>query len=131
MVFVGNNLRFAELSAQLDLSNTVFTSNIKNAPQNATLVNYSDLTNQSADASDSSGIMVLKLLIKLGVTQVALAGYDGFSRNQANNYAERGMAGLSDPGALEDKSRAIEEQLNICAQRLDIAFITKSRYKIS
>jgi len=130
MIFIGNNLRFDELFAKLDLSKAVLTSNIKNAPQHATLVNYSDLTNPSPEASDSSGIMVLKLLIKLSVSHAALAGYDGFSRNQVNNYAESSMAGLSDPAALKEKSLAMQEQLKICAQKLSLKFITPTRYHI-
>jgi len=130
LIFVGNNRRYEEFADLLDTQNAVFTSNIKDVPAGAMLVNYSDLTNPSPDASDNSGIMVLKLLIKLGIKQVALAGYDGFSRNQANNYALKSLAGLSDPTALAYKSRAIGEQLNICAQSLQIKFVTSTRYRI-
>ena len=130
LIFVCNNRRYEEIAEALDPRMAVFTSNIKNAPASAALVNYSDLTNPSPDASDSAGIMILKLLMKLGAEKAALAGYDGFSRNQANNFALKSMAGLSDPGALEEKNRAIGEQLNICAQKLDLKFITPTRYRI-
>ena len=66
-VFVGNSKRFQMLKNRLEPEKMILTSNIQDAPEGALVVNYSDLTNPSADAADSSGMMLLKLLIKISV----------------------------------------------------------------
>ena len=131
LVFIGNGRRFDEISEELDVDKTVFTSNIKNLPSNATVVNYSELINASFDASDSSGIMILKLLIKASVQSAALAGYDGFSKSSRGNYFDSRFGGVYDPALLQEKNLAIMEQLKALSDKLKIKFITPSIYDAS
>jgi len=108
----------------------ILTSNIQDAPEGALVVNYSDLTNPSADAADSSGMMLLKLLIKISVKGADLAGFDGFRPNQVNNYVSQSMVGISDPLALEEKNLAMNQQLNAYAEDISLRFVTPTKYKL-
>lgn len=129
ILFVGNNLRFNGLKDEIDISKTIFTSNIMGTPNHAKIVNYPDLVNASADASDSSGIMILKLLKKTSVKSVALAGYDGFSKNPLGNYINNDFCTISDFVSLREKNFAIKEQINLISEKMKIKFITNSIYK--
>ncbi len=128
MVFVGNSVRYKELADKLSLKKTIFTSNIQNLPKKATKVNYSELINASVDASDNSGMMILKLLKKASVKSVALAGYDGFSRNPLSNYVEDSLCGIYDPVILQEKNLAVTEELKKLSDKIKIKFVTPSIY---
>lgn len=129
-VFVGNSKRFQMLKNRLEPEKMILTSNIQDAPEGALVVNYSDLTNPSADAADSSGMMLLKLLIKISVKGADLAGFDGFRPNQVNNYVSESMVGISDPLALEEKNLAMNQQLNAYAEDISLRFVTPTKYKL-
>ena len=128
IVFVGNAVRYSELEDRLNLKKTVFTSNIKNLPKKAVCINYSELTNATDDASDSSGLMVLKLLKKASVKTVALAGYDGFTKNPLSNYINKNMCGVYDPILLKEKNLAISKELKKLKEKMKIKFVTTSIY---
>lgn len=125
---MGNSRRYEDLSDKLDIENTVFTSNIKNLPENAVVVNYSDLISSSIDASDSSGVMLLKLLKKSSVTSVALAGYDGFSKNPLENYYSSKLSGIFDQISLQEKNLAIKTELEELSSKIKMTFVTPSIY---
>ncbi|MGN0460904.1 MAG: aldolase catalytic domain-containing protein [Ruminococcus sp.] len=128
MVFVGNVRRYEDLGDRLDIKKTIFTSNIPKLPKKAIKVNYSELISASNDASDSSGIMILKLLKKTSVKSVALAGYDGFSKNPLNNYFSGDYCGVYDPVLLQEKNLAISEELENLSTKMKIKFVTPSIY---
>ena len=128
IVFVGNSVRYSELEDRLNLKKTVFTSNIKNLPKKAVCINYSELINATDDASDSSGLMVLKLLKKASVKSVALAGYDGFTKNPLSNYISKNMCGAYDPILLKEKNLAISKELKKLKEKMKIKFVTTSIY---
>ena len=128
IVFVGNAIRYSELEDKLNLKKTVFTSNIKNLPKKTVCINYSELINATDDASDSSGLMVLKLLKKASVKSVALAGYDGFTKNPLSNYISKNMCGAYDPILLKEKNLAISKELKKLKEKMKIKFVTTSIY---
>lgn len=128
IVFVGNAIRCSELEDKLNLKKTVFTSNIKNLPKKAVCINYPELINATDDASDSSGLMVLKLLKKASVKSVALAGYDGFTKKPLSNYISKNMCGAYDPILLKEKNLAISKELKKLKEKMKIKFVTTSIY---
>lgn len=128
MVFVGNARRYEELCDRLDIKKSIFTSNIPKLPKKAIKVNYSELVSASNDASDSSGIMILKLLKKTSVKSAALAGYDGFSKNPLGNYFNSDYCGIYEPVLLQEKTLAISEELESLSKKMKIKFVTPSIY---
>ena len=128
LVFVGNSLRYKGLEGKLDLNKTIFTSNITDLPKKAVKVNYSELANATSDASDSSGVMLLKLLKKVSVKNVLLAGFDGFSKNPLNNYYNESYCSAFDPVLLQEKNLAIKDEIEKLSQKMKLKFITSSIY---
>ncbi|MGN1458229.1 MAG: aldolase catalytic domain-containing protein [Acutalibacteraceae bacterium] len=129
LLFVGNALRYEKLKETVDYKNAVFTSNIPNLPKNANKVNYSELVDNSTDVSDSSGMMLLKLLCKASVKSAVLAGYDGFKRDPLGNYFNNDYCGAYDPVILQEKNLAIQEEMDRLSEKLKIKFITPSLYE--
>lgn len=72
--------------------------------------------------------MVLKLLKKASVKSVALAGYDGFTKNPLSNYISKNMCGAYDPILLKEKNLAISKELKKLKEKMKIKFVTTSIY---
>lgn len=130
LVFIGNEKRYHHYEKELDLTKTIFSSNIENLPENAHIVNYADLINSSVDVSDNAGLMVIKLLQQLGVKDIALAGMDGYRGNQILNYADKKMIGSVEPLETRVKNEETSEQLSQMAKKTKIIFVTPSKYKL-
>jgi len=87
------------------------------------VVDYDSLL---TEGSDSSGIMVLRFIIRLGVKSVALAGYDGFTGG-ADHHNEEFDRYLS-VDAVKALNESMNRQLNEIKESLIIKFLTPSRY---
>lgn len=55
-------------------------------------MNYSDYLNSNDTIYDNSGLMLINILKKAGVNELALAGFDGFGYADAKNYFDESMA---------------------------------------
>lgn len=111
----------------------IVTSNVKTeADKNEYIVNYNLLVKRGWEHFDNSGVMCLRLLSKLQVAGVALAGFDGFGRSHRESYADTSLPRL-DPGMKwESLNAEIKDMLNDFIQStsdcMDIKFITDSKY---
>lgn len=82
--FFSNSKRFSQLSNTSNL--VVVTSNIEvEQRENVLCINYNRLSGVT-DIEGNSYIMILKLLLNLGVSSVAVAGADGFKDGERNYY---------------------------------------------
>lgn len=130
MIFIGNERRYQSLKSQIKKQNVVLTSNIKESAENCRVVNYADLLNSSIDVSDSSGMMLLKLLVKVSVKKVTLAGFDGYKKNPVWNYYDEKMIGSIDSEALSKKNKAMNVQFCKRSKEMKIEFLTPTKYKL-
>ncbi|BCN29607.1 aldolase catalytic domain-containing protein [Anaeromicropila herbilytica] len=130
LVFIGSERRYKLMKDKLGDYNILLTSNITERTENARIVNYSDLLNSSIDVSDSTGMMLLKLLVKVSVKKAILAGFDGFKKNPVWNYCDENMIGSIDSEALSKKNKAMNVQLNKRSKEMKISFLTPTKYKI-
>lgn len=134
IAFIGNLKRFSNV-AQLvaennNLKKIIVTSNIKTEKIDKIIkVNYSDYLNEDPIIADNSGIMVLNLLQKLGVTDVALAGFDGFTVNRMENYYSEKLVNSAPTDELILRSNAISNRLQSLKQVMNIDFVTNSMYR--
>ncbi|WP_310605433.1 aldolase catalytic domain-containing protein [Anaerosporobacter sp.] len=128
LFFISNERRYRQLEKSIDHKKAIFTSNLMNLKQKVRYVNYAELLNTSMDVSDQAGMMVLKLLVKTSAKSVVLAGFDGFSENQVNNYSEDRFIGSSEPEELSKKNEANAIQIKKRAKDYKISFLTKSLY---
>ncbi len=130
LVFIGSERRYQNIKHSLTDEHVIYTSNIKQLPKKARVVNYSDLLNSSIDVSDSTGMMLLKLLVKASVKKVTLAGFDGFKKNPVWNYYDEKMIGSIDSEALSKKNKAMDIQLNKRNKDMKLYFLTPTKYKL-
>ena len=127
-VFVSNTKRFSSLH-ELDPKKTIVSSNVRGNDGSFLTVNYTDLLNSSPLVFDQAGLLLLKLLVRLGVTKVALAGFDGFGEIGKDNYFDAEFVGA---GAMDDCGDVNRETvLQLRKRRLDmeIEWVTDSIYQ--
>lgn len=129
MVFIANQKRFEMIKDSLDMKNVICTSNINGDINEGHIVNYSTLLNSGSIVSDSSGMMLLKLLKRLKVSKVIVAGMDGFKKNYLENYCEKRFLHEEDKTTLSEKNKEMSEQFRLIKKDINIEFITPSKYE--
>ena len=128
MVFVANQKRFEMIRDSLDMKNVICTSNINGDTGEGHVVNYATLLNSGDIVSDSSGMVLLKLLKRLKVSKVKIAGMDGFKKNYLENYCEKRFVHEEDNATLRQKNKEMREQFKLIKKEISVEFITPSKY---
>lgn len=137
-IFLSNAKRYVTLEGKLSGNgNKDKTQNVKViASSNVTptkdrfdyQVDYESLIDQDFEIPDSSFIMLLKLLVRLGVKEVSLAGFDGYTSAPGENYFNIAM----EYAFIKDKSAALNDYTKRSLKKLEgqikMNFITPSRY---
>lgn len=94
LIFVSNAKRYVSLATRLarEKYSIVATSNVTGTSKDAFdyVLNFSSLMDKDAEYIDNSLAMFLKALVSLGIPQVTLAGFDGYS-DRRQNYADPSM----------------------------------------
>jgi 4-hydroxy 2-oxovalerate aldolase len=129
-VFMANNKRWSVFPSGHN-ARIIFTSNIKDRPADALVVNYDNLLGDLPQEADNSGLMCLRLLHKLGIAKVTLAGFDGFAAEAAQNYYDIKFVGAVSDENIESKNQAVIKQLRKLKKELAITFLTPSIYAAS
>ena len=86
------------------------------------------MCDMSYEESDNSGIMLMRLMKKLGVGRIYVAGFDGFSRDIRSNYCADSMINSVGPENVSAKNRSISAQAEQLKKELAIVSITPSCY---
>lgn len=126
-IFVSNLRRYEDLKVLSDLR-LIKTSNVDRENLEGIVVNYSDLINEITAVEDNAGMMLLKLLISIGVKSVMMAGFDGYSHEQFNNYAHRDLNLMKNTVIMDEINQGMTTMLNRFVDEIDIEFITEPRY---
>jgi 4-hydroxy 2-oxovalerate aldolase len=125
LVFVSNRKRFEQLGRH-DLPIAV-TSNVRmDGKTGAYVINYDSLLQEDYD---SSGIIVLRFLIRLGVKRALLAGYDGFTVG-VNHYNDKLDSYLL-PETVASLNNSMGRYLREITGILPLEFITPSVYEVT
>ena len=134
MVFVSNMRRFRdvqELCARTDhVEKVVVTSNI--TTQNiadVNVVNYSDYINEEQIILDNAGLMCINFLNRLGIAEVLLAGFDGFSTDIRDNYYEAAMYLDVEEERLLQMNTAVAKKIRQLSTQMKIRFFSASVYQ--
>lgn len=134
-IFVSNQKRVKTVK-ELEKYNAGFakiiiTSNLLNTGFDETnVINYTDYLTENPIISDNAGLILLHFLTKIGVSQVSLAGFDGFSINGLDNYFDTEFTNSTEYENLIEKTSAIAEEIKKLSRKMNIKFLTKSRYEI-
>lgn len=133
-LFVSNAKRYTQIMAELmepesNRIKVIATSNVTKAKGVFSYVlNYSTLIDPETDIPDNSLVMLLRMLRKVGVVDVALAGFDGYSASDMN-YFNTNMEYSFAKEKAEYLNGYIAGFLLSVANELQVAFVTKSKYQ--
>lgn len=125
-IFVSNLRRFKELGADKK-SNCIVTSNI---PADGVYLQtkYKDLINAIEAVSDNAGLMAIKFLMMYGAFEIKLAGFDGYSHDAKENYAEASMELITRNAVLDAMNDGMIAVLKECTKKIRISFLTTPKY---
>jgi len=123
--FFSNAMRYEVVKEKEYSGEVLITSNLLDVSEEQNVLNYADLCFDEKGKCDNCVIMILKLLIKLGVKKVHLAGFDGYQQD-GNNYITSYMASQHTKGHEENVKNSayianIRKQMELC-------FLTESIY---
>ncbi|MCQ2521372.1 MAG: hypothetical protein MJ105_03245 [Lachnospiraceae bacterium] len=112
----------------------IITSNIKkDAEDGEYILNYNMLIKRGWEHFDDSGIMCLRLLNRLNVKKVYLAGFDGFAENYEDSYADTSIPHVNPGKSWAELNAEIKEMLQdflaTVDGRMEIKFLTESKYQ--
>ena len=124
-IFCSNAMRYEGLEEKARKGTLLVTSNLLDICEEEKVLNYSELSFDEKGNTDNSVIMLMKLLIKLGLKAVYVAGFDGYGEKQ-DNYVTSYMASQHTKGMEENikNSRYVAD----IRKQLRIVFLTDSVY---
>lgn len=127
-LFISNNKRLSDLDVK-SLNQIIVTSNLSNAVEGTLVFNYSSLLGEG-DASDNAGAMLIRILNRVGVKKLFIAGFDGFDVDSSMNYAIETYKKSMDYDTVNKKNIDISKQLKLALRGMDYEFITPTKYDI-
>lgn len=133
IIFLTNSRRYLQMSNKLhSVENQgipiIATSNVRLVDtENAKYVNYASLIDESSEFPDNSMMMLIRLLLKVGVKQVALAGFDGYTADNVNFYdANMEYSFIKEKAdSLNESGRAFFDSVK---DQIKVFFVTTSNY---
>lgn len=127
-IFCSNMKRYVKLENHTN-SKCIITSNMKEAKKYNYMVNFSSYICDHSLIIDNSGVMALKLLSKLDVKKVYIAGMDGYSDENTISYADKKLE-YDFSSIAQERNRLISQELLKINKKINIEFITPTRYKV-
>lgn len=134
-IFFGNKKRFSEFTELNNVFNRepiyLLTSNIidKSEYDNMWLFDYTQLVATDLTISDNSLLMLINILIKAGIKDIIIAGFDGFNINEEKNFYDINLEHLINKNNKTLLNNTIKEYLNFYKRKgIIIKSITPSKY---
>lgn len=134
-LFFSNNIRYDyALEMHKDLfvnTNKIVVSSIKaDDMENTDVVNFGLLIKRGWEHFDNAVIMFLRLLNRLHINNVTLAGFDGFSNNYSESYFDVLLPSLNPKGNWNELNNEIKSMFDdfkeVTSKTMNIKFLTKS-----
>ena len=125
-IFLSNLRRFRELDAS-NREKCIVTSNIP--AYNVYLqTKYRDLLCNIEAVKDNAGLMAIKFFAQMGVKKIYLAGFDGYSHDEKENYGEFTMAVVTRASVLDAMNQGMTEMMKKYSELVELNFLTKPHY---
>ena len=132
ITFYGNKKRYFNFAAERANKPCIVVSNISPDNENDYVVNYYDLINTQYQYFENSTMMLLYLLRRIGVEEICLAGFDGFSTDIDNNYINdffQNDRHINEFEAINREiSQMLEEYIHSLKYKCRVSFLTESMY---
>lgn len=134
-LFITNSGRYeyakTAYSEKFKGTNKILLSNIKTQPEeNEVIVNYNRAIKRGWPHFDNAVICALRLMDRLHVKQVYLAGFDGFKSRYNESYADESLPTLNPNGEWNKLNEEIKDMFQDVQNttKLEITFLTESIY---
>lgn len=133
-LFLTNSKRHLMLSTTLaeaeDRFSVIATSNVTSMKEQFSyVVNYSSLLDYDTAIVDNPLLMLLKILKKLKVQAIDLAGFDGYRGNGALNYIEQNMEYMFSEQQAEELNRYVGSVIEKYREDIPVSFLTDTLYE--
>lgn len=127
-IFFGNKKRYEEKSDSQKME--LLTSNIEaDETKNRLIFDYKSLIATELETSDNSLLMLLKLLRKIGVSEVKIAGFDGYKTGSEKNYSFASLEHVVEKSNADNLNALMKNYLNFYNEKyIKIHFLTPSLY---
>lgn len=125
-VFLSNLRRFRDLDKRY-YGKSIITSNISTADAYLQ-TDYGELLNDNEYVRDNAGLMAVHLMVKCGVKEIIMAGFDGYSYDSMENYANKGLMLITKRALVDAMNEGMEEELIKYKECIDIRFLTKPKF---
>lgn len=125
-VFISNLRRFKTLDHCIK-DKCIVTSNIMD-DEIYLQTDIQNLLNNHEMVRDNAGMMAIKFFINLGITEINLAGFDGYSIDNKNNYIDEKMSIINKVTVIDAINDGIRKTLKEYGNMIKVNFITKPRY---
>lgn len=130
-LFSSNMRRYSKLDDKIgsDIkTKVILTSNMREAKNKDYVINFFSLALESKDIIDNAALMVFKLLIKLGISSVKVAGMDGYDVHNPYVYSDESTQ-FDFSNVADMRNKLIKKELEQIRKSLKVEFITKSLYE--
>ena len=133
-LFLTNSKRYLQLGSQIIRAENrgmkvIATSNVtKTSGDFDYTLNYSNLIDVNAKVRDNSLLMLMRVLLDMGITSVALAGFDGYD-SEKMNYFRTNMEYSDIREKAQELNRTARNFFRENADHLAVEFITPSLYQ--
>ena len=129
-IFLSNLRRYEELDlAVRKQKRCIVTSNIP-AEDAYLKTDYQTLLNDVKAVRDNAGLMAIKMLIEYGVTEIYLAGFDGYSHDFERNYGTEKLTFFTKNAVLDSINAGFSSALKVFSENADIQTVTSTKYQI-
>jgi 4-hydroxy 2-oxovalerate aldolase len=132
-VFMGNAKRFSQFFHQIYTDDIkvkiICTSNITEPGRTIDyVVNYFELLSKEYAIRDNPLVMFLHLLKKIGITELWLAGFDGYTADNSINYYGDYIRLLYTDENVILRNKAMKKELGSLKRFMRITSLTPTRY---
>lgn len=127
--FISNRKRYKDIDPDLNCC-YLLTSNIDdcNNLQNKIVFDYGDVLAKELQITDNALLLILNILKKAGISNVTLAGFDGYSHKQSQNYYDNKLLYLIDKTKVYELNKMLTDYISLYSNDLKLSFITETRY---
>lgn len=125
-IFLSNLRRFRELD-ETKRDKCIVTANI---PADGVYLQtgYFNLLMSAEAVKDNAGLMAIKFLCGMGVADIYLAGFDGYSYDMEQNYASHDMAFVMRNALIDAMNNGMCKELSNLRKQVNITFLTKEKF---
>ncbi len=123
--FFSNAMRLSAIEDVDEPPRILITSNLMDGSDIKEVLSYAELSSNDKGKYDNCVIMLLKLMIRLGMKEVFIAGFDGYSGN--DNYVSSYMASRYTKGP--EVNMINRGYVSDIRKKMDINFLTPSLYE--